>query len=247
MKLKNRIALVTGASRGLGEAISLALAHEGAKIIVNYCKRKDLAVEVVKEIESMGSEAVAICADVRNTEAVNGMIQQVLEEYGGIDILVNNAGVNKDSVVWKMTDEMWEDVIDVCLTGTFKCTRAVINDMRKKQYGRILNISSVVGHIGVIGTSNYSAAKSGLFGFTKSIAKEVASKGITVNALSLGYFNSGMLLRLSKEYQETIKQQIPVNRFGSLKELTDTVLFLVSESSSYITGQTVHLNGGFYM
>ncbi len=247
MKLENRVALVTGSSRGLGREIALAFADRGASIIVNFSKNEELAEDVVKEIETRGSKAIAVQADVRDTNDVERMTNTAIETFGRIDILVNNAGVYNDSTVWKMTDEIWERVLDTCLTGTFKCTRAVISHMRAHEYGRIVNISSVVGQIGVFGTSNYSAAKAGLFGFTKAVAKEVARKGITVNALTLGYFAEGMLLKLPDEIQEAVKKQIPMGRFGQPKELTDTINLLASEEASYLTGQIIHLNGGFYM
>ncbi|MHA1908085.1 MAG: 3-oxoacyl-ACP reductase family protein [Candidatus Thorarchaeota archaeon] len=247
MKLKERVALVTGASRGLGAAVSLALAREGADVIVNYLRSPDSANEVVEEIGKTGQRALAIQADVRDSDAVNEMINAVIENFGRLDILVNNACMYSDSTVWKMSDEKWEEVLDICLSGSFKCTRSAIPHMRNQGYGRIVNISSVVGQIGVFGTSNYSAAKAGLFGFTKAVAKEVARKGVTVNVLTLGYFEVGMLLRLPEEVQETIRKQIPIGRFGTKEEFTETVLFLVSELSSYLTGQVIHLNGGFYM
>ncbi|MHA2063770.1 MAG: 3-oxoacyl-ACP reductase family protein [Candidatus Thorarchaeota archaeon] len=247
MKLQNRTALVTGASRGLGRAIAIALAEEGANVIVNFAQNEVLAEEVVTKIESMGRKAISIQADVRQTSEVSEMVKTAITAFGKIDVLVNNACVYSDSTVGKMADEVWDEVVDTCLTGVFRCTRSTIDHMREQQYGRIVNISSVVGQIGVFGTSNYSAAKAGLFGFTKAVAKEVARKGITVNALTLGYFEAGMLLRLPEEIQDSIKEQIPLRRFGTTKELTDTVVFLVSDGASYLTGQVIHLNGGVYM
>ena len=175
------------------------------------------------------------------------MVNKTLEEFGRIDILINNAGFYRDSTVWKMSEEVWDEVIDINLKGTFNCTNSVINHMRKQEFGRIISISSVVGQIGVFGTSNYSAAKAGLFGFSKAVAKEVANKNITVNVLTLGYFDIGMLRRLSESTQETILKQIPMKRFGKLEEVNATALFIASEGASYLTGQVIHLNGGYYM
>ncbi len=247
MRFENRIALITGASRGIGKAFALALAREGANVIVNYSTNEILAQDVVAEIEDTHREAIAIQADVRITSQVNRMVEQAIDTFDRIDILVNNACVYNDSTVWNMTDESWEKVIEVCLTGAFKCTRAAIKHMRAQEYGRIVNISSVVGQIGVFGTSNYSAAKAGLFGFTKAVAKEVAKRGITVNALTLGYFEAGMLLRLPENVQKVIQQQIPIGRFGTLEEVTEALMYLVSEHASYLTGQIIHMNGGVYM
>lgn len=247
MKLQNRVALVTGASRGLGSEIALALASEGADVVVNCSQNIRMAQAVAARIDEMGRRALAIQADVRETVQVDNMVKETVDTLGKLDILVNNAGVFNDSTVWKMTDQMWEEVLDTCLTGTFNCTRASINHMRQKGYGRIVSISSVVGQVGAFGASNYAAAKAGLLGFTKAVAKEVARKNITVNALALGYFEAGMLLRLPKRVQDAVIRQIPVGRFGTIHELTQAVLFLVSESASYLTGQVIHLNGGFYM
>ncbi len=247
MRFKNRIAIVTGSSRGIGKAIALALAKEGANVVINYIKNVDLAEEVVETIRGMNCRSLSINADVRNFNQVEKMVQRTVNEFGKIDILVNNAGTYRDSTVWKMSDEVWEEVIGVNLKGTFNCTKAVIKHMREQDYGRIINISSVVGQVGIFGTSNYSAAKSGIFGFTKAVAKEVAMKKITVNALTLGYFETGMLKRLPKEVQEAILKQIPMGRFGNLEEVENTALFLASEAASYLTGQIIHLNGGFYM
>ena len=247
MRFKNQVALVTGSSRGIGKSVALAFAKEGANVVVNYNNKKDLAEEVVESIKAMGCHAFAIKSNVRDFNQVENMVEKTLNEFGKIDILVNNAGYYKDSTVWKMTDEVWEDVIGVNLKGTFNCTKAVTKNMREQEYGRIINISSVVGQVGVFGTSNYSAAKSGLFGFTKAVAREVIKKNITVNTLALGYFDTGMMKRLPKKVQDSIIQQIPIGRVGNTDEVGHTVLFLASRASSYLTGQVMHLNGGYYM
>jgi 3-oxoacyl-[acyl-carrier protein] reductase len=247
MNLLKRTAIVTGSSRGLGKAIALSLAKNGADVVVNYLNNKDLADQVVKSIKAMGRKSISIKADVTSFSHVDNMVQRTLHELGKIDILVNNAGLYKDNVVWKMPDAVWDDVISVNLKGTFNCTKVAIREMRKYGYGRVINISSVVGQVGIFGTSNYSAAKSGIFGFTKAVAKEVARKNITVNALTLGYFETGMLKRLSSEVQANILKQIPMNRFGQPSEVGEMVSFLASEKSGYLTGQIIHLNGGYYM
>jgi len=247
MRFKNKVVIITGSSRGIGKSLALAFGKEGAKVVVNYVNSKELANEVVKSIKDMGSESFSIKADVRKSDEVKNMVGETLEKFGKIDILINNAGFYRDSTVWKMSEEIWDEVIDINLKGTFNCTNSVINHMREQKYGRIISISSVVGQIGVFGTSNYSAAKAGLFGFSKAVAKEVANKNITVNVLTLGYFDVGMLRRLSENTQETILKQIPMGRFGKLEEVNEVTLFIASEGASYLTGQVIHLNGGYYM
>ena len=247
MRFKNRVVIVTGSSRGIGKSLALAFAKEGADVVINYVNNEEKAKEVVELIKSTGQKSFAARADVRNIEEVQNLVNQTIEKFGKIDILINNAGFYRDSTVWKMSEDIWDEVVDINLKGTFNCTKAVVNHMRKQNYGRIINISSVVGQIGVFGTSNYSAAKAGLFGFTKAVAKEVANKGITVNALTFGYFDIGMLRRLPEDIQKMILAQIPMGRFGKLEEANETALFIASEGASYLTGQVIHLNGGYYM
>lgn len=247
LRLSNKVVLITGSSRGIGRAIALMFAAAGADIVVNYLKSHELAVAVMDNIKAMGRDAVAIQADVSQHAQARRLVAAVLDNYGRIDVLVNCAGVNKDSSVAKMSIDTWSQVLAVNLTGTFNCTKAVIGPMREQQAGRIINISSVVGQIGMAGASNYAAAKAGIFGFTKAVAKEVAHKGITVNALALGYFETGMLLTLSRQLQENALRQIPMRRFGRPEEVAQAALFLASDASSYITGQVIHVNGGFYM
>ncbi len=247
MVLQEKVALITGSSRGIGGATALAFAREGADIVINYLSSKQLAEENVDSIRSLGRRAFALQADVTEYNQVRRMVDSALDKFQRIDILVNCAGVNKDSTLGKMSVEMWDEVLSVNLTGTFNCTKAVIDHMKQRGSGRVINISSVVGQIGVIGTSNYAAAKAGVFGFTKAVAKEVALKNITVNALALGYFDVGMLRRLSQSVQQDILQRIPMNRFGRVEEVTQVVVFLASDASSYITGQVIHLDGGYYM
>lgn len=247
MILKGKVALITGSSRGIGNAIALAFAEEGADVVVNYLNSKDLAEVTVDKIRTMGRNALALQADVSKYNQVKGLVNHTLDKFQRIDILVNCAGINKDSTLGKMSVEMWDEVLTINLTGTFNCTRAVIDHLKERRGGRVINMSSVVGQVGVIGASNYAAAKAGIFGFTKAVAKEVALKGITVNALALGYFDIGMLQRLSQSIQEDILRQIPMGRFGKVEEVTHVALFLASDASSYITGQIIHVNGGFYM
>lgn len=245
--IDNKVVLVTGSSRGIGKAIALAFGKKDFKVIVNYLTNNISASEVVNQIKKMGANSMQIWGDVSDSNSVDNMIQRTVEEFGRIDVLINNAGIHDDNVLWNMSDEAWNRVVSVNLTGTFNCMRAAIKYMRKQNYGRIVNISSVVGQVGISGTSNYSASKSGIFGLTKTVAREVARKEITVNVLALGYFNSGMFNRLSKPIQEQIIQQIPMKRIGTMQEVVDTVLFLCSKSAGYITGQIIHLNGGYYM
>ncbi len=247
MNLADKVAIITGSSRGLGKSIALTLAKEKCNVVVNYIKNKDAAEDVVNKIRSMGSKAISIQADVSDEEQVQNMIERTIEEFVKIDILVNNAAVYEDSTVWKMDKDIWSNVINVDLTGVFNCTKHAIKPMREQGWGRIIMIASVVGQIGVFGTSNYTAAKAGIIGFSKAVAKEVARKGITVNTLSLGYFDIGMLKRLPEDVQAMILKQIPMGRWGKPEEVGKTILFLTSDDAAYITGQVINLNGGYYM
>lgn len=247
MRFDGKVAIVTGSSRGIGKAIALAFAKEGADVVVNYRENMQLADKVVNQIKAMNRRAITIQADVSDIIQVEKMVEKTIAEFGKIDILVNNAGTFRDSTVKKMEKELWNDVIAVNLTGVFNCTRAVINFMREQKSGKIVNITSVQGQIGVIGASNYSASKAGVIGFTKSVAKEVARRGITVNAIALGFINTGMLKRLPQKMQDNILLQIPMGRFGEPEEVAHVVLFLASDDAKYITGQVINLNGGYYM
>ena len=244
---KDKVALVTGGSRGIGKAIALAFAEHGADVVVNYVTNKQLANEVVDQIKALGRRGLALQADVSEVGRVEEMVHTTVEEFGRISILVNNAGNFKNSVVRKMTKETWDSVIAANLTGTFNCTKTAIGYMREQKSGRIINISSVQAQTGVIGAANYAAAKAGVIGFTKSVARELARGGITVNTIALGFINTGMLKRLSPEIQDSILQQIPMGRFGEPEEVTKLVLFLASSDASYITGQVINLNGGYFM
>lgn len=247
LSFNGKVVLVTGSSRGIGKTIALALAKEGADAVVNYVKNAQLAEEVVDQIKAMGRRALAIKTDVSNIDQVEEMVKKTIDEFGRIDILVNNAGIFGNSTVRKMEKKLWDDVIAVNLTGVFNCTKAIINYMREQRSGRIINIISVQGQIGVLGASNYSASKAGVIGFTKSMAKEVAGRKITVNAISPGFINTGMLKRLPQEMQDNILKQIPLGRFGKPEEIARTVVFLASDDAAYITGQVINVNGGYYM
>mgnify|MGYP001216709695 CR=1 FL=1 len=247
MKFDNKVVLITGSSRGLGRQIALDFAKKNAKVVINYNNSSDKAIALSKELRRTFNDSIAIKADVGNEEEVNNMFDQIISRFGRIDILVNNAAIYEDSTVWNMDKEVWNKVISIGLTGVFNCTKMATKYMRKNGFGRIINISSVVGLIGVFGTSNYSAAKSGVFGLTKTVAKEVATKNITVNALTLGYFDEGMMTRLPKKIQDDIIERIPMKRLGKPEEVSYAVMFLSSDQSAYITGQIINLNGGFYM
>lgn len=247
LAFKDKVVLVTGSSRGLGKALALGFAEQGAKIVLNYNKSSSDALKLEKTIKKKYKSCLTIQADVSNESDVKRMFDQIISEYGLIDVLINNAGIYQDSVVWKMAEETWDKVVDTNLKSVFLCTKHATLKMREKSAGKILNISSVVGQTGAFGTSNYSAAKAGILGFTKSVAIEVAKKNITINTLCLGFIEEGMLLRLSEEVKQSILQKILVGRWGRPEEVVSTALFLCSDNASYITGQTINLNGGYYL
>lgn len=247
MDFKGKNVLITGSSRGIGKAVALRFAEAGANICINYTQSSEKAEEVKKEIESFGVKTIIIKADVSDEAQVKEMFETIKTEFGGLDILINNAAVYKDSVVWKMDKEVWDEVINIDLSGVFNCTKHAIGQMRERGYGRVITVSSVVGQVGGFGVCNYSAAKAGVIGFTKTVAREVATKNITVNTISLGFIETGMLLRLPEEIQDAIVKTIPMRRWGDPKEVAATVLFIASEDASYITGQTINVNGGYHM
>ena len=242
--MDKKIALVTGASRGIGKEIALALAHEGYNIAFTYNNNKEMADDVKSEIEKIGSKALAIKADVSSKADVDNMIKLIEEELGSVDILVNNAGITKDNLLIRMSEEDWDDVITVNLKSAFLTTKAVARSMMKKRYGKIINLSSVVGVMGNAGQANYSASKAGLIGLTKSTAKELAGRGIRVNAIAPGFVSTDMTNALSDEVKETMAKAIPLGYFASPKEISDLVVFLASEKSDYITGQVIEIDGG---
>ncbi|SFA41921.1 3-oxoacyl-[acyl-carrier-protein] reductase [Parageobacillus thermantarcticus] len=245
--LQGKVALVTGASRGIGRAIALELARQGAKVAVNYAGSEAKANEVVEEIKNMGGEAFAIQADVSDAKAVEQMVKAVLERFERIDILVNNAGITRDNLLMRMKEEEWDDVININLKGVFNCTKAVTRPMMKQRYGRIVNIASIVGVMGNPGQANYVAAKAGVIGLTKTAARELASRNITVNAVAPGFITTDMTERLSEEIKTEMLKQIPLARFGEPEDVAKVVSFLVSDAASYMTGQTLHVDGGMVM
>ena len=246
MKLKDKVALVTGAAQGIGRAVALILAENGADIVVSDINLEK-AEETAKEIEGIGRKAMAIRVNVANPGDVEGMVDAVLERFGRIDILVNNAGIARDKLILRMTEEDWDTVLSINLKGTFNCTKAVVKQMSKQRSGKIVNIASVSGEMGNPGQANYSASKAGVIGFTKTIAREFAQRGINVNAIAPGYIQTPMTEALPEKAKEELKRMIPVERLGQPEDVAEAVLFLVSESSSYITGHVLNVNGGIYM
>ncbi len=247
MLLANKTALVTGGSRGIGRATALALAGAGAKVVVNYAGNKAAADEVVAMIEASGGQAMAIQADVGDAVAVEAMVKATVEKFGSIDILVNNAGITRDNLIMRMKEEDWDAVIHTNLKGIFNCTKIVSRLMMKQRYGRIINLTSVVGIMGNAGQSNYAAAKAGVIGFTKSMAKELASRNITVNAVAPGYISTDMTANLPEQAKTDLQSQIPLQRLGTPADVAATVLFLVTPGADYITGQTLNVDGGMVM
>ena len=242
--LEQKVALVTGASRGIGKAIALSLAKQGAKIVVNFNTGESAAAQVVQDITKYDGEAIAVQADVSQPEQVDQMIKQVMTAWSTIDILVNNAGVTQDRLMIRMSPDDWDPVVDVNLRGAFLCTQLVLSQMVKKRSGRIINISSIVGITGNPGQANYAASKAGLIGLTKALAREVASRNITVNALAPGYIATSMVEKVSEEVQEKILDRIPMGRFGTPEDVAEAVTFLCSEGAGYITGQVIVIDGG---
>ena len=245
-QLKDKVAIVTGASRGIGKATALELAKSGAKVVVNYARSSDAADEVVKTILDAGGEAVALQADVSQSEQVDNLIKETLAKYSRIDVLVNNAGITKDTLMMRMKLEQWQAVIDLNLTGVFLCIKAVTKTMLKQRSGRIINIASVAGQMGNPGQANYSAAKAGVIGMTKTIAKELASRGVTVNAVAPGFIATDMTQDLKAE--EEILKMIPLGRYGNPEEIAGMIRFLAADpAAAYITGQTFNVDGGMVM
>lgn len=244
MTLKGKIALVTGGTRGIGREIALGLAYEGANIAITYTSNEEKALAVVEEIKATGVNAIAVKSNVVDNDQVLNMVKEVEGQLGTIDILVNNAGITKDNLIIRMSEEDWDSVLDVNLKGVFLCTKAVTRAMMKKRYGKIINISSVVGVGGNAGQGNYSASKAGVIGFTKSMAKELASRGIRVNAIAPGFIQTDMTDVLKEEVKEVMISNIPLNSFGQPKDIANLVVFLASEKSDYITGQVIKVDGG---
>nr|WFN99979.1 3-oxoacyl-[acyl-carrier-protein] reductase [Staphylococcus aureus] len=238
-------ALVTGASRGIGRSIALQLAEEGYNVAVNYAGSKEKAV--VEELKAKGVDSFAIQANVADADEVKAMIKEVVSQFGSLDVLVNNAGITRDNLLMRMKEQEWDDVIDTNLKGVFNCIQKATPQMLRQRSGAIINLSSVVGAVGNPGQANYVATKAGVIGLTKSAARELASRGITVNAVAPGFIVSDMTDALSDELKEQMLTQIPLARFGQDTDIANTVAFLASDKAKYITGQTIHVNGGMYM
>ena len=242
--LTGSVALVTGASRGIGAVIAVRLAQAGAKVGVNYLSSEAAAAAVVDSINGSGGDALLLEGDVTQEEAAKSIIQQMTDHWGRIDILVNNAGINRDRLLVRMSQDDWDQVLGVDLRGAFLCTRHVMPHLIKQRSGRIVNIASVVGISGNPGQANYAAAKAGLIGFTKAVAREVASRNVTVNALAPGYVTTGMVEQLPEETRQRILSRIPMARFGSAEDVAEAVVFLSSPGAGYITGQVLTIDGG---
>ena len=245
--LKGKVALVTGASRGIGKAIALALAENGAAVAVNYSSSEASALEVAEIIRKNGGRAEIFKARVNVESEVEEMFTAVEKSLGSVDILVNNAGITKDNLLMRMKTEEWDSVIDVNLKGTFLCTRRAVKGMMKNRYGKIINISSVVGFAGNAGQFNYSATKAGIIGMTKSAALECASRGIRVNAVAPGFIETDMTASLSDDVKAAYMEKIPLKSLGKPEDIANAVVYLASPLSDYMTGQTLHLNGGMYL
>lgn len=245
--LTGKVAVVTGGSRGIGRAIALKLAEAGANVVINYAGNKSAAEEVVQAVKEMGREAVAIQANVAVANEVEEMMKEVLEHFGKIDILVNNAGITRDNLLLRMKEAEWDEVINTNLKGVYNCIKAVTRPMMKQRSGRIINITSVVGVVGNPGQANYVAAKAGVIGLTKTVARELASRNITVNAVAPGFIETDMTAVLPDDVRESLKKQIPLERLGKPEDVAELVAFLASDRASYITGQTLHVDGGMFM
>ncbi|TAK20083.1 MAG: 3-oxoacyl-[acyl-carrier-protein] reductase [Chloroflexota bacterium] len=245
--LQDRIALVTGGARGIGRAISLRLARDGATVVINYQKNETAAAEVVAAIADHGGSAVAVQSDVSDSAAADGLVRQTVERFGRIDILVNNAGIIRDGLLVRMSDDDWDAVLNTNLRGAFACLRAALRPMARQRYGRIVNITSVSGIMGNPGQANYSAAKAGLIGLTKTAAREIAGRNVTVNAVAPGFITTELTSGLPDKVKESILGQVPIGRFGLPEEVADAVAFLVGEGSGYITGHVLTVDGGLSM
>jgi 3-oxoacyl-[acyl-carrier protein] reductase len=247
MTLAGKIAVVTGGSRGIGKALCVRLAKMGAIVVVNYVSRPDAAEATVASIQEAGGNAVACQFDVADSEQVQAAFKKILADFGRVDILVNNAGITRDGLIAMMKEQAWDEVIDTNLKGAFNCIKAVSRPMMKQRWGRIVSITSVIGFAGNAGQANYAAAKAGMVGLTRSVAKELASRGVTVNGVAPGYIDTDMTKELAEEVTEKIKAEIPMNSLGTVEDVAAAVAYLVSEEARYVTGQFIHVNGGMFM
>ncbi len=247
MILEGKAALVTGGSRGIGRAIALRLAAMGARVAINYVSKPDAAQEVVDAIKAADGDAGLYKFDVAEATAVNDGVIKIIEDFGRLDILVNNAGITRDGLLMKMKEESWDQVLDTNLKGAYNCIKAVNRPMMKQRWGRIINISSVIGFLGNAGQANYAAAKAGLTGLTRSMARELASRNITVNGVAPGYIDTDMTRDLGDEVKEKVLAEIPMRAMGSVEDVAGAVAYLASDDARYITGQFIHVNGGMFM
>lgn len=245
--LTGKTAIITGASRGIGAEIAKRFAQAGANVVVNYSGSQQKAEAVAEAIEENGGKAIAVKANVADADAVKAMVDETISQFGTVDILVNNAGITRDNLMMRMKDDEWDDVINTNLKGVFVCTKAVTRQMMKQRSGRIVNIASIVGVMGNAGQANYVASKAGVIGLTKTTARELASRGITANAVAPGFITTDMTDGLNEEIQQSMMSQIPLGRFGKPEEVAKAALFLASDEASYMTGQTLHLDGGMVM
>lgn len=244
--LSDKVAIITGASRGIGRIIAAALAAQGAKVVAS-ARNAEALESLAAEIKAQGGDVVAVVADVAVEADANNLIEQAVANYGKVDILINNAGITRDGLLLRMKSDDWDAVLDTNLKGAFLCTRAAAKFMSKQRYGRIINVSSVVGEMGNAGQANYCASKAGLLGLTKSVARELARRNVTVNAVTPGFIVTDMTENMTDKAREAMTEQIPLGRLGEAEDVANAVLFLASDQSSYITGQVLGVNGGMYM
>jgi len=246
MVLENKITLITGASRGIGQAIAIKMGQSGA-IVIGTATTENGAGAINQYLEKSGIKGMGIALNVNDAEQINHALQIIREKFGEVEILVNNAGITRDNLLVRMKDEEWDDILETDLKSVFRLSRAVLRAMMKARYGRIINISSVVGAMGNLGQTNYAAAKAGIFGFSKSLAREVGSRNITVNCVAPGFIDTDMTRALADEFQQSLIQHVPLGRLGRPEEVASAVAFLASSAAGYITGTTLHVNGGMYM